>query len=205
MIARFNQNPAFARVIAEAPQEISGKDALGSLMTDAIRQMHGLDIAFQNKGGIRLNRLPSKITLKDVYTLDPFGNQVVQIAMTAAEIRGLIASSFEKRQRDRSPGLGNLLCGPQRQRQEDQGDQLRDSDGSPLAEDRKFQVGLSSYVASSYEFAHQDPGRSLQTTTADALIRYLQGGVDLGIYRDVQRAFWEKTAETSRAMKNAGE
>ena len=96
MIARFNQNPAFARVIAEAPFEISGKDALGSLMTDAMRQAHGLDIAFQNNGGIRLNRLPRSITLKDVYTLDPFGNQVVEIAMTAAEIRGLIRRSFEK-------------------------------------------------------------------------------------------------------------
>jgi 5'-nucleotidase/UDP-sugar diphosphatase len=96
MIARFNRNPAFAKVIAEAPLEITGKDALGCLMTDAIRLVHGLDIAFQNGGGIRLNRLPTKITLKDIYTLDPFGNQVVQFAMTAAEIRGLIQSSFEK-------------------------------------------------------------------------------------------------------------
>ena len=75
MIVRFNQNPAFSRVIVEAPFAIEGKDALGSLMTDAMRQAHGLDIAFQNEGGIRVSRLPEKITLKDVYTLDPFGNQ----------------------------------------------------------------------------------------------------------------------------------
>ncbi|MCK7474289.1 MAG: 5'-nucleotidase C-terminal domain-containing protein [Rhodopseudomonas palustris] len=87
MIAKFNQNPAFARVIAEAPFAIEGKDALGCLMTDAIRLVHGLDIAFQNNGGIRLGRLREKITLKDVYTLDPFGNQVVEIAMSADEIR----------------------------------------------------------------------------------------------------------------------
>jgi 5'-nucleotidase/UDP-sugar diphosphatase len=198
MIVRFNQNPAFARVIAEAPLEITGKEALGSLMTDAIRRVHGLDIAFQNEGGIRLNFLPKKITLKDIYTLDPFGNQVVQFAMTAAEIRSLIANSFEKnREIDlqvsgisyvvRSDGAGQI-----------QEILLRDASGTPLAEDKKFQVGISSYVASSYKFVHQDPGRSLMSTTADALIQYLQGGVDQGIYRDIQRAFWEKTAAAHR-------
>ena len=198
MIARFNQNPAFAKVIAEAPLEITGKDALGSLMTDAMRQAHGLDIAFQNGGGIRLNRLPAKITIKDIYTLDPFGNQVVQFAMTAAEIRGLIESSFKK-----GDELDLQVSGISYVVRSDSARQikeilLRDAGGTPLAEDKKFQVGISSYVASAYKFAHQDPGRSLQSTTADALIRYLQSGVDLSIYRDIQRAFWEQIVEAPR-------
>jgi len=71
-------------------------------------------------------------------------------------------------------------------------------DGSPLAEDRTYKVGLSSYIASSYRFVHRDPGRSMQTTVADDLIWYLESGVDLGIYRDVRRAFWEKVAKSSR-------
>jgi 5'-nucleotidase / UDP-sugar diphosphatase len=192
LIVRFNQNPAFARVIATAPREIAGKDALGSLMTDALRQVHGLDIAFQNGGGIRLGQLPRQITLKDVYTLDPFGNEVVRVDLTAAEIRNLIAASFTKGgdldlqvsgityvvRCDDAGAIREIL--------------LRDGSGKPLAEDRTFQVGISSYIASSYKFAHQDPGRSLRSTTADALIRFLQGGADLGIYHDLQRAFLEK-------------
>ena len=67
------------------------------------------------------------------------------------------------------------------------------------AEDRTYKVGVSSYVASSYDFAHKDPGRSLQTTTADALIRFLESGADLGVYRDIQRAFQE-TAARRRAQ-----
>jgi 5'-nucleotidase/UDP-sugar diphosphatase len=193
MIDHFNQNPAFARVIAEAPLEIAGKDDLGSLMTDAMRQVHSLDIAFQNEGGIRLNRLPKKITLKDIYTLDPFGNQVVQFALSAAEIRGLISVSFAKgRDIDlQVSGISYVVRGDSAGRIKDI--LLRNSKGIPLAEDKKYQVGLSSYVASSYDFAHQDPGRSLGSTTAEALILYLQSGVDLGVYRDLQRAFWEKT------------
>lgn len=198
MIVGFHKNPALARVIAKAPLEITGKHALGSLITDAVRQAHDLDIAFHNNGAIRLSRLPLDITIKDVYTLEPFGNQVVQIVMTPAEIRSLIKSSWEKRKDIdlqvsgmsyvvRADGSGQIME-----------IKLCNLDGSPLAEDRTYKVGLSSYIASSYRFVHRDPGRSLQTTVADDLIRYLESGVDLGIYRDVRRAFWEKVAKSSR-------
>jgi len=198
MIVKFHQNPAMARIIARAPLEITGKNALGCLMTDAVRQVHGLDIAFQNNGGIRLSRLPQTITLHDVYTLDPFGNQIVQIDMTAAEIRSLIKNASEKRYEIdlQVSGISYIV-------REDAGQQIKEiklllPDESPLPEDRTYKVGISSYIASSYQFAHKDPGRSLQTTTADDLILYLQSGVNLGIYRNIQRAFWKKGAAPSR-------
>jgi 2',3'-cyclic-nucleotide 2'-phosphodiesterase (5'-nucleotidase family) len=198
MIARFNQNPAFARVIAEAPFAIEGKDALGCLMTDAIRVVHNLDVSFQNEGGIRLNRLSEKITLKDIYTLDPFGNQVVEIAMSADEIRALIRDSFQKGDEIDLQVSGltyTVRTDDQRHIQEIL---LRRLDGSPLPEDGKFTVGVSSYVASSYNFPHKDPGRALATTTADALIRFLEGRPDLSLYRGIQRAFQDPPAPPGR-------
>ncbi len=198
MIAKFRQNPALARVIAKAPLEISGKNALGCLMTDAIRQAHGLDIAFQNNGGIRMNRLPQAISLRDVYTLEPFGNEIVQIVMTPAEIRSLIESSCKNRGEIdlQVSGMSYIVRADSTQKITEI--KLSNPDRSPLAEDRTYKVGLSSYIASAYSFVHQDPGRSLQTTVADDLILFLQSGVDLGIYRNIQRAFWEKAAGSSR-------
>jgi 2',3'-cyclic-nucleotide 2'-phosphodiesterase (5'-nucleotidase family) len=198
MIATFNQNPAFARVLIEAPFAIEGKDALGSLMTDAMRQAHGLDIAFQNEGGIRLNRLNEKITLKDVYTLDPFGNLVIEIVMNAEEIRSLIGDSFRKgKELDlQVSGIAYTVRTDDERRILEI--QLRGLDGRPLAEDAKFKVGVSSYVASSYHFAHKDPGRALNSTTADALIRFLEGRPDLSIYRDIQRAFQDPPGSPGR-------
>jgi 5'-nucleotidase/UDP-sugar diphosphatase len=197
-IAEYRNTPALLRVIAQAPLEIAGREALGSLMTDAMRRVHGLDIAFQNNGGVRVPRLPQDITLKDVYTLDPFGNQTVEIDMTAAEIRGLIRTSFEKRNEidlqvsgitylvrvDASNLVREVV--------------LRTPDGDSLPEDRTYRVGMSSYVASSYGFVHKDPGRSLQTTTADDLITFLESGPDLSVYRDVKRAFAEKSPAPER-------
>ncbi len=198
MIARFNNNPEFSRVIATAPFAIEGKDALGSLMTDAMRAAHGLDIAFQNEGGIRLRRLNPDITLKDVYTLDPFGNQVVTLAMNAEEIRSLIADSFRKgRELDlqvaglsytvRTDAELNIL-----------GIDLRAPDGAPLDEQRDFRVGISSYVASAYDFRRRDPGRALGSTTAEALINFLKGGADLSVYRGIQRAFQDPPGRNDR-------
>jgi len=198
IITKIYRNPELARVIAKAPLEIGGKNALGSLMTDAIRKAHGLDIAFQNNGGIRLNRLPLDITLKDVYTLEPFGNQIVEIIMTPAEIRSLIKNSWEKKN-----DIDLQVSGMTYTVRADSANRIKDiklnnPDGSPLAEDRTYKVGLSSFIASAYSFSHQDPGRSLYATTADDIILYLQSGIDLGMYRDVRRAFSEKPPEASR-------
>jgi 5'-nucleotidase/UDP-sugar diphosphatase len=198
MILKYHQNPTLDRIIAKAPFEISGKNALGSLMTDAIRQVHGLDIAFQNNGGIRVNRMPQAISLKDVYTLEPFGNQIVQIVMTPAEIRSLIQSSCEKRREIDLQVSGMSYFVREESAQKIAEIKLCNPDGSLLAEDRTYKVGLSSYIVSSYRFVHKDPGRSLQTTVADDLIQYLQSGADLSVYHDLQRAFFEKAAGSSR-------
>lgn len=191
MIEKFNLNPAFARIIATAPFSIGGKDALGSLMTDAMRKIHGLDIAFQNNGGIRTNYLPKKISVKDIYSLDPFGNQIVEIAMSAAEISNLIQNSFVNQ-----GGIDLQVSGMRYTVRTDKQNQVKEvvlayEDGTPLPAGKIFKVGVSSYVASAYQFTHGDPGRSLQSTTAEALIRFLERGADLRIYRDLQRAFWE--------------
>lgn len=195
MTEKFNRNPAFAKVFAEAPIEISGKDALGSLMTDAIRRVHGLDFAFQNNGGIRMGRLPKSITFKDIYTLDPFNNQVVEIEMSPEEIRGLIRCSL-----GRGGSIDLQVSGMSYVvRVDDQNEvreiELKAEDGAPISEERKYRVGVSSYVASSYKFDHLDPGRALGSTTAEALIRFLEDQPDLSVYQNIQRAFRDPPEE----------
>ena len=192
MIARFNLNPSLTRRLIRAPAPIVGKNDLGSLMTDAWRGVLGLDVAFQNNGGIRLARLGPDITLKDVYALDPFDNQIVEIAMSAGEIRDLIRKSFELAGGDidlQVSGLNYLVRADAAKKVENV--ELRGTDGRLLDENRTYRVALSSFVAGAYGFEHKDPGRTLGLTTADALIRFLEGNPDLSPYRNLQRAFKE--------------
>jgi 5'-nucleotidase len=118
--------------------------------------------------------------------------------MTAAEIRSLVKRSWDKRKDIdlQVSGLSYLVRADGQGRVLDV--KLSNPDGSPLAEDRTFKVGVSSYIAVSYQFDHRDPGRSLQTTPAEALIRFLESGPDLTVYRDVKRAFKEITGPSPR-------
>ena len=97
LIDKYNDNKELNRSIAEATESINGYDELGSLMTDAVTATLNTDFAFQNNGGIRIpSILKGNITLKDVYKLDPFGNQVVTYKMNLNEIKSLIVNSFNR-------------------------------------------------------------------------------------------------------------
>ena len=118
--------------------------------------------------------------------------------MNAGEIRSLIGDSF-RRGKELDLQVSGLTYTVRTDNERSILEiQLRGPDGRPLAEDRTFKVGVSSYVASSYSFAHQDPGRSLNGTTADALIGFLEGRPDLTIYRGIQRAFQDPPGSPGR-------
>lgn len=52
-------------------------------MTDAVADVHNLDFAFQNAGGVRIGQMAKgEITMAEIYQLDPFGNTVVVYQMT---------------------------------------------------------------------------------------------------------------------------
>lgn len=59
---------------------------LGNFITDAMRDKTGADIAFQNGGGIRASISPGAITYRDILTVQPFGNTLVLVDMTGAQI-----------------------------------------------------------------------------------------------------------------------
>ena len=188
MIARFNHNPALARVIGHTTVPVTGKDELGSLMTDAVRVTQRLDIVFQNNGGIRSDILQNDIRIQDVYQLDPFGNDVVRYEMTPAEIRSLITRAFDRRK-----GIDLQVSGIEYAvRLTPEGTaaavEIKNVDGGPFDERKTYRVGLSSYIASAYSFDHRDRGASLFITTAECLIRYIEKGTDLARYRGTVRA-----------------
>lgn len=189
IIDLYNDNPELNKVIATAKQEIAGEDALGSLMTDAITARLGVDIAFQNSGGIRISELAAgDILLKDIYKLDPFGNMVIKLHMNAAEIKSLIASSY-----NRAKSLDLQVSGLTYSLLVDSAKVLKDvqvldRNGKALDPAKEYTVGVSSYLVSSYHFEHRDAGESLYTTTAQALIDFLKTKKVVD-YTGVKRAF----------------
>jgi len=185
MIIEFNNNPELNRVIAALPMELIGYDRLGNLVTDAVRNVDRLDMAFHNGGGIRVDRLGKEVRVKDVYAMLPFENDIVLFEMTPAEIKSLIKYSYQKQ-----GGLDLKVSGVEYtvlvQREPPPGNrrifkdvELRDEAGQLLDESKTYKVGVNDYIAGSYKFSHSDPGRALKTIIAPVLIRYLEAGGDI--------------------------
>lgn len=173
-IDRYNDNEEMNRVIAEAVSPMTGKHELGSMMTDAITHRFNTDFAFQNGGGIRIPLLPKgNIHYKDVFRLDPFGNQVVIYTMTLPEIRSLLMGSYNSNKE-----IDLYVSGMKYHAIVDETGnctdvEMTDYSGMPLDPEKRYKVGMSSYIGATYRFDHADPGTTSSETTAQTLIDYL--------------------------------
>jgi 2',3'-cyclic-nucleotide 2'-phosphodiesterase (5'-nucleotidase family) len=71
----------------EREQVRVGGTNLGNLITDAMVDMTGADMAVTNGGGIRASIKKGDITKEDVITVLPFGNYIVTKELTGAQIK----------------------------------------------------------------------------------------------------------------------
>ena len=54
----------------------------------------GADFAFMNPGGIRADLTPATITWGELFTIQPFGNDVVKMNLTGAQVKTLLDQQF---------------------------------------------------------------------------------------------------------------
>ncbi|WP_082096529.1 5'-nucleotidase C-terminal domain-containing protein [Paenibacillus wulumuqiensis] len=83
-----NEEVAKSSVLLDGSREKvrTGETNLGDLITDAMRTVSGADAAITNGGGIRASIDAGSVTKGDVVTVLPFGNLVISIDVTGADI-----------------------------------------------------------------------------------------------------------------------
>jgi 2',3'-cyclic-nucleotide 2'-phosphodiesterase (5'-nucleotidase family) len=72
------------------------ENVLGNWITNAMRWKTGVDIAFQNSGGIRADITAGPITIADIHAISPFNNTLVMFEMTGQEIRDALENDVER-------------------------------------------------------------------------------------------------------------
>lgn len=173
LVEEYNDNPDLNRTIGRLVRPIEGKPGLGAFITDAYREFGNFDFAFQNYGGIRVNRLEGDIVIKDIFEMDPFGNQLVSISLSYPELQKLIQNSLMD---DYSPSL-QMSGGLMEIHIERNGvlKQVRilDENLEELDNGRKYLTAMPSYVASAFDFDHQDPVRDMGIMTAEVIIDHI--------------------------------
>ena len=67
----------------------------GNFITDAMRAALDADVAVQNQGGIRCDLPKGPVTRRSLFELQPFGNHLVLLELTGADLVELVRASVE--------------------------------------------------------------------------------------------------------------
>jgi len=188
MVDKYNDNPVLNEVIATATDDFSSYEELGYLMADAQREAAGADLALMNPGGVRIDRLEKgPVSIKNVYQLDPFGNELVVTKLTGEEIYSLMRAAWPVD--DRSPLYPSGITTELKLDAEGNPAEIiiLTGNGTPLEMTRTYSVAMNSYMTQVYSYEHSDPGQSLFFTTADALISHLKKHSNVISYRGEKR------------------
>ena len=170
LVDSFNDAPALNEAIATAKTKFETPEEIGCMMTDAIRVVSGTDFAFQNTGGVRVKSLKKgPITVKDVYSIDPFNNDVVMYEMTGEQVKRFILNSYRK-----NGGFPSYVSGMTYKVGDDGRSVWVDMDGASFSTKNIYKVAFNSYMASTVTIESVDEGRSLFKTSEEMMIEFLR-------------------------------
>ena len=168
LVNEFNDAPSLNEPIAIAKTKFETPEELGCLITDAIREVSGADFAFQNTGGVRITHLKKgSITVKDVYSIDPFNNEVVVYKMTGAQVKKFILNTYRK-----NGGYPSFVSGMNYSVSED-GNTVWINDPG-FSTHNVYKVAMNSYMASTVNIESEDEGQSMFMTSEEMMIEFLR-------------------------------
>lgn len=93
--AIINQVIGTAAATLTGSQNPSGESTLGDLIADSQRAATGTQFAFMNPGGIRADMNQGPVTWGNLYTIQPFGNQLMTMTLTGSEVRTLLNQQWQ--------------------------------------------------------------------------------------------------------------
>lgn len=173
MVDEYNSNEYFCTKVSYNTSPVESYESLGCLMTDAFRNTTGAEISFQNPGGVRFDTLSVRpVTLKDVFALDPFDNEIIAFTLTGQEIINLMKSCF-------TTDGGPIYCsGCSYTYKVDDNGEMTDievilDNGKPLDLKAKYNIVMNSYMSTKFDYEHEDDGRSTFRSSNELMLEYL--------------------------------
>jgi 5'-nucleotidase/UDP-sugar diphosphatase len=121
----------------------------GSAIADAVRAASGADVAFHNRGAVRVLLPRGPVTRRDLWTLMPFDNTIVVVPMTGARIREVLAYGLG---RDRATPLEVSGLEVTFRRGRGQGGAAIEwvsilAGGAPIEDAKTYRVAVNSFLA----------------------------------------------------------
>lgn len=155
-----------------------GANLVGNMVTDAMRTYFDADFSFQNLGGLRADVPAGDITARDVFSILPFGNELVVVEMEGEMLRRIV----ERKVSGNSGGI--CISGATVRFNKNRPDFDRVTEflvgGEPLDHDRLYRVVCTTFLMegnSGLDFLTTIPADRIeltQITTAAAVEAYIK-------------------------------
>ncbi len=179
--------PLVNRVVGTAATQLTrtqtpaGELALGNLVADAQRWKMGTQLAFMNPGGIRADLEAGEVTWGELYSVQPFANDLVKMTLTGEQIYRLLNQQWQ-------PGSdGNVttrflqISGLSYTWSDarpvgDKVVEVRGPDGQPLNRAGSYTVTVNSFLASggdAFTVLREGTNRSTGPVDLEALVEYI--------------------------------
>jgi 5'-nucleotidase len=175
--------PIINEVVGHAPALLSGEGSyngetvLGNVIADSMTEQTGTDFAFMNPGGIRAVVEPGDVTWGELFTVQPFGNDLVTMTLTGAQIKELLESQWAtgeekvlqvsglKAVYDMSKPVGERTVSMTKQ------------DGTPIDSNREYTITVNNFMAGGgdgYTVLLDGKNPTINVTDLDALVNYFK-------------------------------
>jgi len=118
---------------------------LGNVVTDAMRESSGSDIALTNSGAIRAQLMKGELNFGDLYRVLPFDKNIVTIGLTGAEIKEILENSADRRKGNLQVSGLTMDIEPRNSKGSKVSDIL--VQGEPLEEKKLYRVTIDDFLA----------------------------------------------------------
>ena len=185
-IQTYKNNPFLNETFATMLHEIPNLTQLGHMMTDAMLTLPNVDFSLINCTGIRTNHLHAgKITYADILRVSPFGNYLVTVSLTPAEIREFIELEFtDKRNCLMIPGgfeyTANHTAG-----NNIKVEKITYPNGQNLDENKKYRVVINNYLVTKYLPQHIEHDSYTGILVVDNVVEFKKNNPNMD-YRNVR-------------------
>lgn len=180
------QAPLLEKVVGYSPEDLNGtwedvrvgETGLARAVTNAYLMETGADVAIENAGGIRASISKGDVRYQDVLNVSPFGNYVVTLHLTGAQLLSMMERSLEIMRQNQSANLsgdydawpqnsGNMLqiAGMQitYDMEKPNGSRILSATvgGQKLVADKEYTVAMNNYLATDTSDYPELTGKSI--------------------------------------------
>lgn len=172
-----NQVVGTAENTISAAQNAAGESALGNLIADGMRKEMKTDFAFMNPGGIRADIQQGEVTRGELFTVQPFNNELVTITLNGGQVRSLLNEQWAG-SRPKILQISGLSYTWDDSKPA--GDKVQDiflPDGTKIDPNGNYSVTVNSFMAAggdNYTTLLSGTGKVVGPMDIDALVNYVK-------------------------------